>query len=77
MNTNVNDIPSLGLRQKAILDLLGKNASLFVAWNATTPRALSLVAAVILVPALAAYLLEAIIGLIAPRARSSAHFRYT
>jgi Arylsulfatase A and related enzymes len=54
-------------------DLLGKNASLFVAWNATTPRALFLVAAVILVPAVTAYLVEAIVGLMAPRARSFAH----
>ena len=54
-------------------DLLGKNASLFVAWNATTPRALFLVAAVILVPAFAAYALEVILGFVAPRARSFAH----
>ncbi len=54
-------------------DLLGKNASLFVAWNATTPRVLFLVATVILVPPFVAYGLEVVIGLVGPRARSIAH----
>ncbi len=54
-------------------DLLGKNASLFVAWNATTPRALFLVAVVILLPAALAYTLEVLLGLAIPRARRFAH----
>lgn len=54
-------------------DLLGKNASLFVAWNATTPRAVFLVAVVILVPPVAAYFLEVLVGLAGPRSRTFAH----
>ncbi len=54
-------------------DLLGKNASLFVAWNATTPRALFLVAVVILLPPLAAYVVEIVLGLVGARVRPITH----
>ncbi len=54
-------------------DLLGKNAGLFVAWNATVPRTLALVALVILGPALAALAVEMLVGVVLPRARPAAH----
>src|SRR4051812_4037415 len=54
-------------------DLLGKNAGLFVAWNATVPRALALVVLVILGPALAAFAVEMLVGVAVPRARAAAH----
>src|SRR5437764_10668687 len=54
-------------------DLLGKNAGLFVAWNATVPRALALVALVILGPALLALALEMLVGLVVAQARPAAH----
>ncbi len=54
-------------------DLLGKNAGLFVAWNATVPRALALVVLVILGPALAALAVEMLVGAGIPRARPAAH----
>ncbi len=54
-------------------DLLGKNAGLFVAWNATVPRSMFLVAVVILVPALALFAVEVVIGLVIARARPVVH----
>ncbi len=54
-------------------DLLGKNAGLFVAWNTTVPRALFLIGVVILVPALALFAVEVLIGLVIPRARAMVH----
>src|SRR3954453_11526360 len=54
-------------------DLLGKNAGLFVAWNATVPRSLALVLLVILGPPLVALALEMLVGLVVPPARAGAH----
>jgi hypothetical protein len=54
-------------------DVLGKSPGLFVAWQATPRRALVLVTLVILLPALAAYAVEVVVGSIVPRARSGVH----
>lgn len=54
-------------------DLLGKNAGLFIAWNATTPRVFLLAVLVILVPPLVAMALELLVGVFVPRLRAWTH----
>ncbi len=54
-------------------DLLGKNAGLFVAWNLTVARAIAVVVVVVVVPALGAYAVEVLIGVVGPRTRTVTH----
>ena len=50
-----------------LLDLLGRNARLLIAWRTTTATALLMVLTVIVGPVLATWLLEVVVGLVLPR----------
>jgi hypothetical protein len=54
-------------------DLLGRNARLFIAWQADGVDLVLLAVVVVLAPALACWTVEVLVGLVAPRVRPAAH----
>ncbi len=65
-------ISGIAIAQPA-LDLLGKNASVFVSERAQTPDILLLVALILFVPPAVAYVIELVVALVYAKARPIAH----
>ena len=65
-------LASLAVTQPTF-DLLGKNARLFIAWQTTRWELVALALMVALLPAVAVWSVEVAVGLVAPRARSTAY----